>query len=162
MKKILCGVLTGLFVFFFTSCGSGCCSNPIELMGAGDRIHDSYTFANTGVEIETDDKITYTIYGSVEPLEDEDVKKEFDIDEDVTHIVAVKLTATEDEVDSSAVSISVDGERSYDAEHLNGSDYTFIILEVKAGGTVTIKVKWNESAEERTYIIYFSEDIELK
>ena len=131
-------------------------------MGAGDRIHDTFTFANTGVKIKTDDDKKFTIYGSVEKLMDENVKKEFDIDEDVTHVVAIKLTAIQDEVDKDKVKISVNGDRAYDAEHLNGSDYTFIILEAAKDRTVTITVKWNENADEKTYVIYFDEEIELK
>lgn len=162
MKKIMSLFLVCLTALMFVSCGKGKCCEAIELMGAGDRIHDSYTFANTGVKIKSDDKQTYTIYGSVEKLENEAVKKEFKIDEDINHIVAIKLSAIDTEVDKDNLQISVNGIRSYDAEHLNGSDYTFILLEAAKNKTVTITVKWNKDAEEKTYVVYFTEDIELK
>ncbi len=162
MKKVLSLVLLCFLSVMFVACGSGKCCEAIELMGAGDRIHDSYTFANTGVKIKNDGDNKYTIYGSVEKLENEAVKKEFKIDADVTHVVAIKLTAIDTEVDKDNLSISVNGNRSYDAEHLNGSDYTFIILEASKNKTVTISVKWNKEAEEKTYIVYFAEDLELK
>lgn len=162
MKKFLSLVMLCLVSVMFVACGSGKCCEAIELMGAGDRIHDSYTFANTGVKIKSDDKQTYTIYGSIEKLDDAAVKKEFKIDEDITHVVAIKLTAVDTEVDKDNLQISVNGIRSYDAEHLNGSDYTFIILEASKNKTVTITVKWNKDAEEKTYVVYFAEDIELK
>ena len=95
-------------------------------------------------------------------MTDSNVKKEFKIDEDVTHVVAIKLTAIEDEVKKDEVEITVNGSRSYDAEHLNGSDYTFIILEVNRGQTVSIGAKWNSEAEVKNYVINFSEEIELK
>lgn len=162
MKKVFSLFFICLFCLAFVGCGKGKCCEAVELMGAGDRIHDTYTFANTGVKIKTDDKKKFTIYGTVEKLTDENVKKEFKIDEDVTHVVAIKLTATDDEVDKDKVKISVNGDRSYDAEHLNGSDYTFIILEAAKDRTVTITVKWNSEAEEKTYVVYFADDIELK
>ena len=77
-------------------------------------------------------------------------------------MVAIKLTAIDTAVDKEKLTISVNGIRSYDAEHLNGSDYTFIILEAVKNRTVTITVKWNEQAEEKTYVVYFAEDINLK
>ena len=162
MKKVFSLFFICLFCLSFVACGKGKCCEAIELMGAGDRIHDTYTFANTGVKIKTDDDKKFTIYGSVEKLTDDAVKKEFDIDEDVTHVVAIKLTAIDDEVDKDKVKISIDGDRSYDAEHLNGSDYTFIILEAVKDRMVNISVKWNEESEEKNYIVYFDEDIELK
>lgn len=162
MKKIIslifCGIL-GLIICV------GCKTNEkvktIELMGAGDRIHDSYTFANTGVKI-SDEKNVYTIYGSVEKLDDGEVKKEFDIADDVTHVVAIKLSAVDEDVDKNEVQIKVDGVRNYDAEHLNGSSYTYIILEAVPDETVTITVSWNKNSEEKTYIVYFSADLSLK
>lgn len=162
MKKVFSLFFICLFCMTLVACGKGKCCEAVELMGAGDRIHDTFTFANTGVKIKTDDDKKFTIYGSVEKLMDENVKKEFDIDEDVTHVVAIKLTAIQDEVDKDKVKISVNGDRAYDAEHLNGSDYTFIILEAAKDRTVTITVKWNENADEKTYVIYFDEEIELK
>lgn len=162
MKRILSLVMLCLVSVMFVACGQDKCCKAIELMGAGDRIHDSYTFANTGVKIKSDDKQTYTIYGSVEKLTDTAVKKEFKIAEDVTHVVAIKLTAIDTEVDKDNLTISINGIRSYDAEHLNGSDYTFIILEAVKNRTVTITVKWNKDAEEKTYVVYFAEDIVLK
>ena len=161
MKKILSFVLAILTVFMFSACGEGKCCDAIELMGAGDRIHDSYTFANNGVKIKNDDKNVYTIYGRVDKLENEAVKKEFKIAEDVTHVVAIKLTAIGVDVNKDEVQISTNGIRSYDAEHLNGSNYTFIILEAVPNKTITISVKWNKNAEELNYVVYFAQDIEL-
>lgn len=161
MKKLLCLILTFFVSLGFISCKcTGC--KAIELMGAGDRIHDTYTFANTGVKIQKLNDVTYEISGSVEKLEDENVKKEFSIAGDVTHIVAIKLTAIDATVDKKNVNIKVDGIRSYDAEHLNGSDYTFIILEAVAGETVTITVKWNSEVKEKVYVINFVNDLVLK
>ena len=147
MKKILS--LCFIFMFsliIFVGCGSGQSAKAIELMGAGDRIHDSFTFANIGVKIKDDGKNTYTIYGSVEKLENAAVKKEFSIGK----------------VNKDEVEISTDGNRAYDAEHLNGSDYTFIILEAVPDKTTTISVRWNKGAEELVYVIYFDKNLELK
>ena len=163
MKKLLSLCFVCLFaIMIFVGCGDGECCKAIELMGAGDRIHDSYTFANVGVKINDDGKNTYTIYGSVDKLDDAAVKEEFDIAEDVTHVVAIKLTAIKTEVKKDEVEISTDGNRAYDAEHLNGSDYTFIILEAVPGKTTNISVKWNKDAEGLNYIVYFDSNLELK
>ncbi len=161
MKRFFSFVLVILGLFIFVGCGSGKCCEAIELMGAGDRIHDTYTFANNGVKIKSEGKNVYTIYGSVEKLENAEVKKEFKIDEDISHVVAIKLTAIESDVNKDEVQISANGIRSYDAEHLNGSDYTFIILEAVPDKTVTISVKWNKDAEEINYVIYFASDLKL-
>lgn len=140
------------------SCNS---KKDIELMGAGDRIHDSFTFANTGVEIkETDDNV-YLISGSVEKLTSEEIKNEFNIASDIDYVVAIKLSANGKEVIKDKVTISVDGLRSYDAEHLNGNDYTFIILEAKKNETVSIKVSWN-GTDEKSYVLKFDENLTLK
>lgn len=162
MKKFGCLILVILCLFSCVACSKKNSKSAIELMGAGDRIHDTFTFANTGVEIINNNKNVYTISGSVEKLDDEKVKNEFSIESDISHVVAIKLSAMEDEVEKNEVQISVDGVRNYDAEHLNGSDYTFIILEVVKNKTVTITVKWNKNSEEKSYIIYFAENIELK
>lgn len=160
MKKVFCSLLAVFAAMFFVACGSNT-RNAIELMGAGDRIHDTYTFANSGVKISNDDNI-YTISGTVEKIENEAVKKEFHIDDDVDYVVAIKLSAVEDEVKESEVEINVDGTRAYDAEHLNGSDYTFVILDAAPSRKLTIKVKWNKEQQERSYIIQFSDDLKLK
>lgn len=130
-------------------------------MGAGDRIHDSFTFANTGVEIKETEENVYLISGSVEKLESEEVKSEFNIASDIDYVVAIKLSANGKEVIKDKVTISVDGLRSYDAEHLNGSDYTFIILEARKNETVSIKVSWNGTDEEN-YVLKFDENLILK
>ncbi len=161
MKKILCLLLVMFSCFMFASCGNGKCCEAIELMGAGDRIHDTYTFANTGVKIKNEDKNVFTIYGSVEKLDNADVKKEFKIDEDINYVVAIKLTAIDEDVKKDEVQISTNGVRAYDAEHLNGSDYTFIILEAVPDKTITISVKWNKDANEQNYVVYFASDLKL-
>ncbi len=143
-----------------TACESKC--KDIELMGAGDRIHDSFTFANVGVVLTDKGENNFEISGSVEYLSDEKVKKEFSIAEDIHHVVAIKLSnCSSTSVDSSQVEISVNGNRNYDAEHLNGSNYTFIILEAKPNSTTTISVKWNKDAEPKEYSIFMSQDLEL-
>lgn len=134
----------------------------IELMGAGDRIHDTYTFDNVGTKIKDDGKNTYTIYGSVDRLADENIKSEFEIAEDITHIVAIKLSAINEKVVKDEVEIYVNGARNYDAEHLNGSTYTFVLIEAKAASVVTISVKWNKNASVANYILNFDENLELK
>lgn len=144
----------------FVSCSKQS-SKDIELMGAGDRIHDSFTFANVGVKMEEMENNIYRIYGSVEELLDENVKTEFNIADDVTHVVVIKLSANGKKIDKDKLSIKVDGIRSYDAEHLNGSDYTFIILEAQKNKTVSIVVSWDGN-EEQDYIIKYDEDLVLK
>ena len=141
MKKFLCVCLSIFTLLMCVSCGKGKCCSAIELMGAGDRIHDSYTFANNGVKIQEKENNTYLISGSVDPLTDEKIKTEFKIAEDVTHVVAIKLTAIDVEVVAGEVEILVDGAENYDAEHLNGSDFTFIILEAIGLPTVLAPVK---------------------
>ncbi|MBQ8425269.1 MAG: hypothetical protein IJX17_04540, partial [Clostridia bacterium] len=138
MKKIFGLLLICLMTFSFIACECKGCKE-IELMGAGDRIHGTYTFANVGVKIKELDDDTYEISGSVEKLDSKEVKEEFKISDSVTHIVAIKLTAIDTDVDTKNVKITVDGNEAYDAEHLNGSDYTFIILEDKTYTTTTIK-----------------------
>ena len=143
-----------------TACKEEC--KEIQLMGAGDRIHDSYTFANNGVTLTDKGDNKFEISGSVDYLSDNLVKEEFDIAEDVNHVVALKLTnCSSTSVVANEVEIKVDGNRNYDAEHLNGTDYTFIILEAKANSTTTITVKWNASAQPKVYTIYMSQDLTL-
>lgn len=161
MKNVCVVLCAVLFALVIASCSKVNGENDIELMGAGDRIHDSYTFANTGVELEKTDDNIYLISGSVEKLEDEKVKQEFEIDSDITHVVAIKLSANGKEVDKEKVSIKIDGVRNYDAEHLNGSDYTFIILEAIKNKTVSITVSWN-GEQENNYVINFDKDLVLK
>lgn len=162
MKKIFSLVIVVMLCFCFVSCSKTESENAIELMGAGDRIHDTFTFANSGVNISKNENNVYTISGDVEPLNDASVKKEFKIDDDVTHIVAIKLTNTKKNTNKDEVKISVNGVRNYDAEHLNGTNYTFILLEVLKSEIVTISVKWNSNLQEETYIVNFSENINLK
>ncbi|MBQ8468616.1 MAG: hypothetical protein IJ542_02545 [Clostridia bacterium] len=144
------------------ACGEKECKE-LQLMGAGDRIHDSYTFANTGVTLSKLEENKFEISGSVDYLSSTKVKEEFNIADDVNHVVALKLrnclsgTTVKDEVQ-----IAVDGVRNYDAEHLNGDDYTFIILEAAPSRTVTISVKWSAKMEEQTYTILMSENLTLK
>ena len=142
------------------------CSNckndkAIELMGAGDRIHDTYTFANIGTKIEETEPNVYLVSGSVEKIENENVKEEFKIDDDVDYVVAIKLTACGSKVDKDKVKINIDGSRAYDAEHINGSDYTFIILEAVAGSATSISVAW-DGVSQQNYVVRFSEDLVLK
>lgn len=160
MKKV-CFVFFSLLLSFVVVSCSNTCKKDIELMGAGDRIHDSYTFANTGVKIKEDEENVYTVYGSVEQLSDEKVKTEFNIASDISHVVAIKLCANGRVVDKEKVSIKVDGTRAYDAEHLNGSDYTFIILEASKGKIVSIVVSWDGETQE-SYVVKFDENITLK
>ena len=160
MKKTICLFLC-VFALFFVACGSGHKTNAIELMGAGDQIHDSYTFANNGVTISHDNN-TYLIGGSVDKLTDEAVKQEFEIADSVTHVVAIKLTAVESDVVKDEVEIDVNGVENYDAEHLNGSNYTFIILNAVPGESVSISVKWNKNEDVKTYIVNFDEELTMK
>lgn len=159
MKNCLV-ICFSICLMFIVACSCNS-KKDIELMGAGDRIHDSFTFANTGVEIkETDDNV-YLISGSVEKLTSEEIKNEFNIASDIDYVVAIKLSANGKEVIKDKVTISVDGLRSYDAEHLNGNDYTFIILEAKKNETVSIKVSWN-GTDEKSYVLKFDENLTLK
>lgn len=161
MKKSILFLVMILISGGCVACAKNEKTNAVELMGAGDKIHDSYTFANEGVVL-TKDGDDYLISGSVYALNDEAVKKEFDIAEDVAHVVAVKLTAIESEVVEDEVEINVNGTRAYDAEHLNGDNYTYIILEAIPSDEVVISVKWNEKDEEKFYKVKFNEDLLLK
>jgi hypothetical protein len=146
---------------WLSACETDVCKD-IELMGAGDRIHDTYTFANSGVTLKDMGDNKFEIGGSVQYLSDAKVKEEFNIDEDVNHVVAIKLSCCDNTtVDANNVEINVNGVRNYDAEHINGSDYTFVILEASVGSTTTITVKWNADADEKVYTIYMSENLEL-
>lgn len=161
MRRIFILMFSVLFSVILISCSGAGKKKAIELMGAGDRIHDTYTFANLGVKIEETEQNVYKISGSVEKLTDSEVKKEFKIDDDIENVVAIKLSACGERVDKNKLKINVDGIRSYDAEHLNGSDYTFIILEAVKGKTVSITVSWN-GEEEKGYVINFDENLVLK
>lgn len=162
IKRMFSVFLIAVISVVCCACCDGCTVKAIELMGAGDRIHDSYTFANVGTKIKDDGENKYTIYGSVDKLSDENVKTEFKIASDINYIVAIKLTSINTEVVKDEVEIYIDGARNYDAEHLNGSTYTFILLEAKADATATISVKWNSKAETLNYTIYFDSQLELK
>ena len=158
-------IISSVFIVICLILCVGCYSNSakaIELMGAGDRIHDTYTFDNVGVSLRDDGDNKYTIFGKVKKLTDENVKSEFEIASDVDYIVAIKLAAIEEKVVKDEVEIYVNGTRNYDAEHLNGSTYTFILLEAKKDATVSINVKWNKDANEKSYIVYFANDLVLE
>lgn len=161
MKKIWFLFFGLILPIVLVSCGMNNTKKDIELMGAGDRIHDTFTFANLGVHIKEKETNVYEISGSVEKLDNVKIKEEFEIDEDVSHVVAIKLSANGKDVDKEKVSIKINGVRNYDAEHFNGTDYTFIILEAVKGEQVSIVVSWN-GEEENNYILKFSEDLELK
>lgn len=161
MKRFIYFALILFVCLSFVACKDNRQTSAIELMGAGDRIHDSFTFANSGVELSDDGDNRYTISGSVQKLNDKAVKSEFGIDEDVSHVVAIKLSAMGENVVSEEVEITVDGLRAYDAEHLNGSNYTFIILDAVASRTLTIKVKWNNKMQQKSYVIHFADNLEL-
>lgn len=156
------------FVFFglilpiiLVSCGMNNTKKDIELMGAGDRIHDTFTFANLGVELKEKEDNVYEISGSVEKLENQKIKEEFEIDEDINNVVAIKISANGKEVDKKKIRIKIDGVRNYDAEHFNGTDHTFVILEAVKGKQVSIIVSWN-GEEEIDYVLRFSDDLILK
>ena len=161
MKKII----SFMTMIFLSICLIACSKveekRDVELMGAGDRIHDTYTFANVGVVLKETGKNTYLISGSVDKLDNEEVKNELGIDNGITHVVAVKLSANGKDVVKDKLVIKVNGVRNYDAEHLNGDDYTFIILEAVSGTSVSIAVKWN-GEEENVYNITFDENLTLK
>ena len=161
MRKILRVILLMGVMFAVVACSKVEEKCDIELMGAGDRIHDTYTFANTGVKIEEKEDGVYRIYGEVDKLENEQVKEEFNIDSEINHVVAIKLSANGEDVVKDKVSIKIDGVRSFDAEHLNGSDYTFIILEAVQNKSVSINVSW-DGESEKNYIIHFDENLVLK
>lgn len=160
MKKVLTIILS-VMLLCVVACTKVEEKKDIELMGAGDRIHDTYTFANTGVQIEEKEENVYRIYGEVDKIQDEKVKAEFDIDEEVTHVIAIKLSANGRNVEKEKVIIKVDGVRAYDAEHLNGDDYTFVILEAVNGKKVSMTVSW-DGKEELSYVISFDENLSLK
>jgi len=160
MKRFLSVIFSLICLMVCIGC-SGSKTKAIELMGAGDKIHDTFTFANIGVEIKEKEENIYEISGSVEKLTEENVKDEFDIDEDVTHVVAIKLTAVDSTVVEEKVKVYVDGSRAYDAEHLNGSNYTFIILEAKPGVLATVNVLW-DGENEKVYTVKFNENLTLK
>ena len=161
MKKIISFMFMLILSISLIACSNVETKKDIELMGAGDRIHDTYTFANVGVELKETAKNTYLISGSVDKLDNSEVKGEFEIDEDVTHVVAVKLSSNGKEVIKEKVVIKVNGVRNYDAEHLNADDYTFIILEANPNTSVSISVKWN-GEDENIYTITFEDDLILK
>ena len=161
MKKIFSIALSILCLITIVGCSQKNSKKDIELMGAGDRIHDTYTFANNGVKIEEKEENVYRIFGSVDKMEDVAVKDEFEIDADVSHVVAVKLSANGRNVVREKVSIKIDGIRSFDAEHLNGSDYTFIILEAVKNKSVAITVSW-DGENEINYVLMFDENLTLK
>lgn len=143
-----------------TACKNKC--KDISLMGAGDRVHDSYTFANTGVTLKDLGDNKFEINGSVDYLSDDAVKQEFGIAENINHVIAIKLQNCDNtNVVADEVVIEVNGVENYDAEHLNGTDYTFIILEAKVGSTTTISVKWSAKAETKVYTIYMADSLQL-
>jgi len=161
MKRIFVMVMCFALLVVASACSEKNTKKDIELMGAGDKIHDTFTFANLGVELKEKEDNVYEISGSVEKLEDENVKDEFDIDEDVNNVVAVKLSANGREVVKDKVSIKVNGVRNYDAEHLNGDDHTFVILEAVKGKSVSIEVSWN-GIDDESYVIQFNENLTIK
>ena len=161
MKKMWCIIFGFILPMIMVACGVNNTRKDIELMGAGDRIHDTFTFANIGVELKEKENNIYEISGSVEKINNEKIKEEFEIDEDVNNVIAIKLSANGKSVDKDKVSIKIDGVRFYDADHMNGSDYTFIVLEAVKNKTVSIVVSWN-GEDENSYIIQYSENLILK
>lgn len=161
MKKLYFLFFGLILPIVLVSCGMNNTKKDIELMGAGDRIHDTFTFANLGVEIKEKETNVYEILGSVEKLEDKKIKEEFEIDEEVNNVVAIKISANGKEVDKEKVSVKIDGVRNYDAEHFNGTDYTFVILEAIKGKQVSIVVSWN-GEDEVSYVLQFSNNLILK
>lgn len=161
MKKLYFLFFGLILPIVLVSCGMNNTKKDIELMGAGDRIHDTFTFANLGVEIKEKETNVYEILGSVEKLEDKKIKEEFEIDEEVNNVVAIKISANGKEVNKEKVSVKIDGVRNYDAEHFNGTDYTFVILEAVKGKQVSIVVSWN-GEDEVSYVLQFSNNLILK
>lgn len=161
MKRIFMMLMCFALVVAISACSEKNTKMDVELMGAGDRIHDTFTFANIGVELKEKEDNVYEISGSVEKLEDENVKQEFKIEEDVDNVVAIKLSANGRVVEKEKISVKVDGVRNYDAEHLNGEDYTFVILEAVKGKAVSIEVSWN-GVDVESYVIQFSENLTIK
>ena len=160
MKKILSMILIAICIFGFVAC-SNSDKKDIELMGAGERIHDTFTFANRGVSITEKENNVYEISGEVDKINDDKIKQEFEIDNDIDYVVAIKLSANGREIKEDKLKIEIDGIRAYDAEHLNGKDYTYILLEAVANANVSISVKW-DGEQENKYIIQFSENLILK
>ena len=165
MKKTIFSVMAMIMCFCLSmtivACGNNECKE-VQLMGAGERIHDSYTFANTGVELKKTADNTYEITGTVAYLNDSAVKEEFNIAADVNHVVAIKLSnCSGNKTIKDEVEISVNGVRNYDAEHLNGDDYTYIILEAAQGVTTTISVKWNANMQAVNYTIKMADNLVL-
>lgn len=161
MKKFLYMGLMLCLMVVLVSCGT-VQVKPIELMGAGDRIHDTFTFANNGVELKEESENIYRVSGSINKLVDEKIKKEFNVADSVNYVIAIKLSAVDSSVMKDEVEINIDGSESYDSEHLNGSDYTFIILEAVPEKTVNISVKWNKNDTQKNYVIQFDRDLILK
>ena len=167
MKKSLFFVVLGCMMIAasiaIVACTDQNVCKEIQLMGAGERIHDSYTFANVGVTLNKTAENTFIIGGSVDKLTNAKVREEFNIADDVTHVVAIKLSNCSGNItDSEYVEIMVDGVRNYDAEHLNGTDYTYIILEAIPGESTNISVKWNSDMQKIDYTITFDENLQLK
>ena len=161
MKKLVLFFLCFIIPVILISCGKKIEEKDIELMGAGDRIHDSFTFANLGVEIKETEEDVYQISGSVEKIENDNIKNEFKIDSEINNVVVIKLSANGEDVDKEKYYVKVDGVRFFDAEHMNGSDYTFVILEAVKGKTVSVIVSWN-GVDENSYVLKFDEDLILK
>ena len=155
---LIAAVLVSAFV---VACGQNECKE-LQLMGAGERIHDSYTFANNGVMLEKLQENQYLISGRVDYLSSAKVKDEFDIDPDISHVVVLKLcNCSGNQTVPEQVEVAIDGMRNYDAEHLNGTDYTYIILEAVPAATTTITVKWNSEMEPIIYSLKMADDLQL-
>ena len=161
MKRLWCVVFGFILPIIMVACGVTSTRKDIELMGAGDRIHDTFTFANIGVELEEKEDNVYVISGSVEKIDSEKIKEEFEIDDDVNNVVVIKLSANGKPVVKEKVSIKISGVRYYDAEHMNGSDYTFVVLEAVKNRTVSVVVSW-DGEDECSYVIQYAEDLILK
>ena len=90
------------------------------------------------------------------------MKEEFNISQDINHVIAIKLSNCSNiKTEPKEVEIKINGNINYDSQHLNGSNYTFIILEARVDSTTTISVKWNSSAQPKVYTIYMSQDLQL-
>lgn len=161
MKKLWCIIFGFLLPVIMVACGTNNTKKDIELMGAGDRIHDTFTFANIGVELKEKENNVYEISGSVEKIDNEKIKEEFEIDADVNNVIAIKLSANGKPVIKEKMSVKINGVRYYDAEHMNGSDYTFIVLEAVKNKTASIVVSWN-GEDENSYVLQYSENLILK
>ena len=161
MKKLWCILFGFLLPVIMVACGTNNTKKDIELMGAGDRIHDTFTFANIGVELKEKENNVYEISGSVEKIDNEKIKEEFEIDADVNNVIAIKLSANGQPVIKEKMSVKINGVRYYDDEHMNGSDYTFIVLEAAKNKTASIVVSWN-GEDENSYALQYSENLILK